>query len=231
MQTPYSTASHGDHAAAFPAFSEQDESCSSDPNGGLSMMSSHRDPLQSTDPWAGQSTAAAPGPPPVSVLRGMWERWRPSATSTSNRVPRSYGPARTPQRAHSAPAEARASPSVQWHTPAEIETMLRNAPINTPPAATPAWSTWSSEHQAVREPASLGEAVTLPPVGGGTTPVEPGGWRRPSPCLTSSERSMVVRMDPQDQASLRHCSRNRCSMSVRRPTSVTHQNNDAELLA
>ena len=175
VQTPYPMAGHGDHAAAFPAFSEQDESCASDPNGGLSMTSSHRDPLQSTDPWAGQSTAAAPGPPPVSVLRGMWERWRPSASSVSNRVPRSYGPARTPQRAHSAPAEARASPIVQWHTPAEMETMLRNAPSNTPPVATPAWSTWSSEHHAVREPASLGEAVTLPPVGGGTTPVEPGG--------------------------------------------------------
>ena len=106
VQTLYSTSSHDDHAAAFPAFSEHDESCASDPTGGLIMAATHHDPLQSTDPWAGQSTAATSGPPPVSVLRGMWERWRPFASSASNRVPRSYGPARIPQRAHSAPAEA-----------------------------------------------------------------------------------------------------------------------------
>ena len=74
VQTLYSTSSHDDHAAIFPAFSEHDESCASDPTGGLSMTSTHHDPLQSTDPWAGQSTAATSGPPPVSVLRGMWER-------------------------------------------------------------------------------------------------------------------------------------------------------------
>ena len=185
------------------------------------MTSSHRDPLQSTDPWAGQSTATAPGPPPVSVLRGMWERWRPSASSASNRVPRSYGPARTPQRAHSAPAEARASPNVQWHTPAEMETLLRNAPSNTPPAATPAWSTWSSEHQAVQEPASLGEAITMPPVGGGTTPIEPRGLST-TLTMVDIQRALIMvrRWDPQVQASLHHCSRNRCSMSVRRLTSI-----------
>ena len=196
------------------------------------MAATHRDPLQSTDPWAGQSTAATSGPPPVSVLRGMWERWRPSASSVSNTAPRSYGPARTPQRAHSAPAEARTSPSVQWHTPAAMETLLHNAPSNTPPVATPAWSAWSSEHQAVQEPASLGEAITRPPVGGGTTPIEPRGL---STTLTMADIQRALYSGPQvgpTGPGFTTPLQPEPMQYVGPSTNVDyHQNNDTELLA
>ena len=124
----------------------------------------------------------------------MWERWRPSASSASSGVPRTYGPTRSPQRAHSAPAEARTSPSVQWHTPADMEALLRGAPSHTPPAATPAWLAWSSDHHTAQEPASLGEAITMPPVGGGTTPVEPRGI---SATLTMADIQRALYNGPQ----------------------------------
>ena len=107
VTTHYPAEDHEEHVSSSPTFTEQDVSSIGDSSGGFVLAPVQQDPLQASDPWAGQSTG--PRRTTSNLLQGLWDRWGPTTPTPADVTPQTYGPARSQPRSHSAPAETRST--------------------------------------------------------------------------------------------------------------------------
>ena len=161
VTTHYTEGGHEDHITSFPTFTEQEESSMGDSSGGFVLASSQQDPLQSSDPWAGQSSG--PIRTATSLLQGLWDRWGPTTPTSADVTQQTYGPARSQPRPHSDPAETR---TTMWSPDATAAPQGGMSNATTP--AAPSRST----------------PIPVPPARGGTTPV---GVRGAAPMYTMAD--------------------------------------------